>query len=94
MLPVGSVYGSDMVLGEEVEAMDELGRGDWFTLTGQVTIEPGAARRSSFTLTLRNPTDRDMRLSAKLSAGEGWTLDRDALPADHQCSRAGRISAS
>ena len=79
VLPIGSVYGSEMVLGEEVETMDELARGAWFELRGKVTVEPGTPRQSAFALTLTNPADRTMHLSAELSAGEGWQLDPESV---------------
>ena len=79
VLPVGNVYADDFVLGEELETMYELDRGGWCKLDGKVAIESQAGCHSSFEVQLSNPTDREMRFTAKCEAGYGWNIESPAL---------------
>ena len=79
VLPVGSVYASDFVLGEEVETMGELARGSWLAIDGDAAIGLPAGARSSFTIELTNPTDERLHFTLDLSAAEGWTLDYEPV---------------
>jgi hypothetical protein len=79
VLPVGSVLADDFVLGREVDAMDELSRGDWCVVDGTLSITLDEGRRSSFTVRLANRADRAMRMSAEVKASYGWTLDWEPI---------------
>jgi len=77
VLPVGSVLGGDFALGEEVDTMFALRRGEWTSLSGKaaIGIEEGAG--SSFVVTLRNPTDRTMRVAATVTGPKGWVFEHE-----------------
>jgi hypothetical protein len=79
VLPVGCVLAGDFVLGQEVDTMDELSRGDWLDVRGEASIglEPG--KRSSFDVSVANPLEQAMRFSVEVEASYGWSLDRAGI---------------
>jgi hypothetical protein len=84
VLPVGSVLGDDFVLGQELDTMEQLARGDWCNLRGELAIGLEDGKRSSLVMTLSNPTDRAMRVSANVKSSYGWSLDCE--PIDRELS--------
>ncbi len=74
LLPVGTVMGSDAVLGAEVDAMNDLVRGEWLDVEGTPAIAFGAGRESGFQVVVRNATDRAIPYEASIEAEDGWTL--------------------
>ena len=75
VLPVGSVVDDDFVLGEELDTMIELDRGQWCDAQGIVSIAPESGQQSSFVVRLSNPTDRTMRFTTEVQASYGWTVE-------------------
>jgi hypothetical protein len=75
VLPVGSVIDDDFVLGQELDTMIELDRGQWCEAQGTVSIGSEAGQQSAFVIGLSNPTDRTMRFTADVDASYGWTVE-------------------
>ena len=74
VLPIGAVLAGNFVLGEEVEMMKTLARGEWLELSGPAAIGLEANLQSSFALTLSNPTDRALHFNLNATASRGWQL--------------------
>jgi len=82
VLPIGSVLGSDVVLGSEVDEMRALLGSKWLGVDGRVDVALGRECDSTVRLTVTNPTTRPLAFSAKFSVPEGWTLTSAVLKSE------------
>lgn len=90
VLPVGSIFAGDFVLGEEVDEMNALTHGEWLTIDGRATIGAKAGERSSFTVTLSNPTERTVHFQLDLTASQGWKLEHERI--DRTLDAGGKLT--
>ena len=74
VLPIGAAVADDFVLGQELDTMYELDRGQWCESVGSAKIGVKQGERSSFVAKLTNTTDRAMRITAEIVASYGWEV--------------------
>lgn len=97
VLPVGSVLDGDFVLGHELDAMYELSKGGWVEIRGQAAIGLEAGEQSALAVSMTNPTDRTLHVTARLETDPGWKLnvapvDVDLLPGQTHFLSVGAVA--
>ena len=73
VLPVGSVVGSNLALGKEVDTLNALRRGDWLQADNGVACALGRTHQSRFHATLTNPAATPVAYELRLELPKGWT---------------------
>lgn len=81
VIPVGSIRGSDAVLGREVDEIQTARGAEWIAIDGEVRLDAGQAARSSVRVRLTNPLSRRMPLTARVHVPKGWTAEHAPIPA-------------
>jgi hypothetical protein len=74
IMPVGSVYGSDVVLGEELDEVYKLRGMGWLELDGTADVDFSGRKVTPMTLTMSNPTERELTYSVESSLPENWEI--------------------
>ena len=94
VFPVGNVLPGDFVLGEELETMYVLARGEWLQTAGGATISLDGGDHSQFEFTITNPADRPVRFTAEIKASYGWTIDCEPLDKELAPGESVRVTAT
>ena len=71
---MGSVLGSNAMLGSESSLMRELRRGRWATLANPIVQRADAPHEQQVTLRITNPTDRRLLMDVEWDVPSGWTV--------------------
>ncbi len=70
---LGSVLGSDAVLGREANELWALRNGTWLSLSGDVDQRIGETTEQTARVKFVNPTGRDVLMDVELALPKGWT---------------------
>jgi Concanavalin A-like lectin/glucanases superfamily/Calcineurin-like phosphoesterase len=81
VLPLGTVVGSDAVLGSELDRMYGLARGTWLNAAGTVDIPFDGETRAEIRAVLANPSDREAAYTLRLDLPEGYIAEPAELAA-------------
>ncbi|MFH0946133.1 MAG: metallophosphoesterase, partial [Planctomycetota bacterium] len=72
VIPAGSLFGADMVLGSEVDEMFTFRDADWVQAEGRVVMGSQAGSRSAIRVDLSNPSQRKMEFELSFPDSGGW----------------------
>lgn len=74
VFPMGTVLGSDAVLGIESNIMRALSAGGWVAVQGRVGVAFSGESACEVRAVLANPTKREVSCEMELSGPKGWTF--------------------